>query len=134
MRVYLPLRSSELASVDETGVLPSRSAFGVTAAMRSAEPTADEEDLEFDAMCVALDAAAGLGGGGLRVVAAADVEGDPVADGREAAVGEIASVPIDDVVSFHVEERPGGEGEGYDSLLWYDVTELSEITDLGSSA
>ena len=35
-------------------------------------------------------------------------------------------VALDDVVSFHVDEAAGTPvGEGYDGLLWYDVTELA---------
>lgn len=127
MRIYLPLRTDDLAAADEAGVLPSRTAYAVTDAMRGESPADDEEDLEFDAMCAALDAAAALPGNGRRVVAAADVEVDPAAGGTDAEVGEVAGISLDDVVSFHVEEKPSDAGEGYDSLLWYDVTELAEL-------
>lgn len=135
MRVYLPLRTEDLAAVENSGRLPSRPRYAVTPAMRAAEPRADEEDLEFDAMCAALDAAAALPGQGRRVVAAADVpeatEG-VAADGAgaDAVAGSAADAPgvdLEDVVSFHVEEEPGEEGTGYDALLWYDVTELTDL-------
>lgn len=136
MRVYLPLRTADLAAVESSGRLPSRPRYAVTPAMRAAEPGADEEDLEFDAMCAALDAAAALPGQGRRVVAAAevpdvtdvtDVSAATDADGPDAAPADAPGVDLEDVVSFHVEEEPGQEGTGYDALLWYDVTELADL-------
>lgn len=133
MRVYLPLRTEDLAAVENSGRLPSRPRYAVTPAMRAAEPRADEEDLEFDAMCAALDAAAALPGQGRRVVAAAevpdvtDVSAATDADGPDAAPADAPGVDLEDVVSFHVEEEPGEEGTGYDALLWYDVTELVDL-------
>lgn len=136
MRVYLPLRTDGLAPVQESGRLPGGTVYGVTTSMQAAEQDADVEDLEFDAMCAALDAAAALPGAGRRVVAAAEVaqgavEAHPGTDGSDlpdaAVLGTATDIPLDDVVSFHVEERPGGVGEGYDALLWYDVTELTEL-------
>lgn len=125
MRVYVPLLLHELDDVLTTGRLPGRSALGVTGALRALDPSADEEDLEFEAMCQALDGARGLGDG-RRVVAAADVA--PRDDAGEGAVlaGEEA-VPLGDIVSFHVEEHEGAVGTGYDDLLWYDVTELGVL-------
>ena len=125
MRLYVPLLVDELADVLATGRLPGRAAFGATQALRSIDPGADEEDLEFEAMCEALDAARPLGAG-RRVVAAAD--GPDRAETGSAArlVGE-TPVPLADVVSFHVEEHEGEVGDGYDDLLWYDVTELGHL-------
>lgn len=125
MRVYVPLLLDELPSVHETGSLPARSAFGVTQALAEADPAADEEDLEFEAMCEALDVARALGEG-RRVVAAADTASR--ADSGEGArlAGE-GPVSVRDVVSLHVEEGAGAVGSGYDDLLWYDVTELAEL-------
>lgn len=121
MRAYLPLRVDDLAGVRTGGTLPARPLFAVTEAMRAADPTADEEELEFDALCAALDAAAEVAGAGRRLVAAAEVP-DSAPSG--------SPVDLDLVVSFHVEERPAGAGEGYDALLWYDVTEIDALADL----
>lgn len=125
MRVYLPLLVGELAEVLAAGRLPARPAHGVTHVLRAADPGADEEDLEFEAMCQALDAARALGAG-RRVVAAADT--GPRADAGDGALlaGE-DPLDLGDVVSFHVEEGSGDVGTGYDDLLWYDVTELAEL-------
>ena len=125
MRVYVPLLVDELAGVLTSGRLPDRAALGVTAALRAVDPGADEEDLEFEAMCQALDRARDLGAG-RRVVAAADVDPrDEAGDGALLAAGE--PVALGDVVSFHVEEHEGPAGTGYDDLLWYDVTELGML-------
>ena len=61
MRVYVPMLLGELAAVPAPGRLPERAPFAVTDAVRALDPTADEEDLEFEAMCQALDAARDLG-------------------------------------------------------------------------
>lgn len=125
MRLYVPLLLDELPDVLSTGRLPARSAHGVTAPLRSADREADEEDLEFEAMCQALDAARELGPG-RRVVAAADAQPREDAGAGALLEGEPA-VPVADVVSFHVEENEGPVGAGYDDLLWYDVTELEVL-------
>jgi len=123
MRLYVPLLVGELAAVLEAGRLPARAAHGVTGPLRALDPDAEEEDLEFEAMCQALDTARGLGGG-RRVVAAADAAPREGAGDDALLVGD-SSVPLADVVSFHVEESEGGTG--YDDLLWYDVTELAAL-------
>lgn len=132
MRAYLPLLLRELDRVAGQGRLPQRQAFAVTEALRASDPTADEEDLEFEAMCQALDAARALGDG-RRVIAAADLPSSP---GGEvgAALDGVVDISMTDVVSFHVEESEGMAGSGYDDLLWYDVTELAELADHAARA
>ncbi|WP_068256257.1 DUF6912 family protein [Janibacter corallicola] len=122
MRVYVPLLLTDLAGLRADATLPRRPAFGVTGPLRAGDPGADEEELEFEAMCGALDAARDLGAG-RRAVAAADVTVSPTGDVRGMLVDPL-EVPVGDVVSFHVEEGQGPAGTGYDDLLWYDVTEL----------
>ncbi len=125
MRVYVPLLLDELTGVLTSGSLPDRPALAVTQQLRALDPGADEEDLEFEAMCQALDRGRDLGAGA-RVVAAADVDPrDEAGDGALLADGE--PVALGDVVSFHVEEHEGPAGTGYDDLLWYDVTELAML-------
>lgn len=127
MRAYVPLLLGELARVAGERCLPQRQAFAVTEAVRASDPGADEEDLEFEAMCQALDAARQLGAG-RRVIAAADLP--PVGgQGLDAALEGVFVVSLAEVVSFHVEESEGQVGSGYDDLLWYDVTELGELAD-----
>lgn len=125
MRVYVPLLLGELASVPAPGRLPERTPFAVTDAVRALDPTADEEDLEFEAMCQALDAARDLGAG-RRVVASADLPDAP-GTGDTGRLDAAVVVDLADVVSFHVEEDEGEVGAGYDDLLWYDVTELTAL-------
>lgn len=125
MRVYLPMLLGELTEVRDAAHLPARQAHGVTSALRAADPAADEEDLEFEAMCQALDSARALGPG-RRVVAAADTSPrEGAGDGALLAGDE--RLRLGDVVSFHVEEGSGDVGTGYDDLLWYDVTELDGL-------
>ena len=129
-RVYLPFVLAELADVAATGQVEAGTAFAVTDAQRRAAPGEDEEDLEVEAMCAALDAAAGRRHGPTRrVVVSADVEHADDAPGAQGwAVRLDAPVPLSDVVSWHVEEAEGTpEGEGYDDLLWYDVAELPDL-------
>lgn len=125
MRVYVPLLLDELADVRVAGRLPERLALGVTETLRALDPTADEEDLEFEAMCQALDRARVLGAG-RRVVAAADTD-ERAEAGEGALLTGDGAVRLADIVSFHLEEGEGASGEGYDDLLWYDVTELEVL-------
>lgn len=125
MRLYVPLTMDELPDVLVAGRLPARSALGVTSVLRSADPEADEEDLEFEAMCQALDLARDLGPG-RRVIGAADAAAREEVGSGALLKGD-AAVPLTDVVSFHVEEGEGPVGSGYDDLLWYDVTELGVL-------
>lgn len=125
MRVYVPMLLAELGEVAVAGRLPERAPFAVTDAVRALDATADEEDLEFEAMCQALDAARALGAG-RRVVASADVP-DASGTGEDARLDAAVTVALADVVSFHVEEDEGEVGAGYDDLLWYDVTELPQL-------
>ena len=125
MRVYLPLLESDLTQVAADGMLPERTGYAVTDEVRALDPAADEEDLEFEAMCQALDAARALGAG-RRVIASADVD-QARGSGTDAALAGLLHVPVTDVVSFHVEESAGEVGSGYDDLLWYDFTELSAL-------
>lgn len=127
-RVYLGIVESDLVEIVASTTVPSTRAFAVTVTERAAQPDEDEEDLEFEAMCAALDAAGERRRtkGERRVVVSADV---PTAEDSDAwSVVLPGVVALDDVVSFHVDEAAGTPvGEGYDGLLWYDVTELAEI-------
>ncbi len=150
-RVYLPLALAgldRLAADREVAPGPLR-AHAVTAALARAMPGAEEEDREYVALCDAVEAAGGLRGspGDRRVVAAADVAADVVAEvveGPGEVVGEVAegagarsrvtlsaAVPLRRVVSFHVDEV-GGDDDA--DLLWYDVTELDGLRRLARGA
>lgn len=130
-RVYLPLVRSDLATVARTGAVAAGSpVFAVTDAARASAARPDEEELEFDAMCAALDAATQRrhASGERRVVVSADVPEVTEVEGLQVSVA--GAVPLSQVVSFHVEEGEGAsEGDGYDDLLWYDVTELEDLVD-----
>lgn len=143
-RIYLPLTPTDVARLVRTGEVSPSSAYAVTPALRSDLPGGDEEEREYVAMGDATVAAgelrdsvagtASARGGGRRVVAAADVDTVAVVV-TPARPGEARSlvaldgpVPLRRVVSFHLDEEPGGDGD----LLWYDVTELAEVARLVS--
>lgn len=118
MRAYLAAGESGVRELRETGSLTAP-AYVVTAAMRAAEPTADEEDLEYDAARLAEEELRRTGA--VVVVVAADVP--------EACVGEdprldVGTVPASSVVSFHVAEH-GAPAE--EELLWFDASELEDV-------
>ncbi len=141
-RIYLPLTPADVADLARSGEVSPSSAYAVTPALRSDLPAGDEEEREYVAMGEAIVAAgelrdSGAGspsaqGGGRRVVAAADVDTvavlvTPVRPGEARSLVALEGpVPLRRVVSFHVDEEPGGD----DDLLWYDVTELDEVARL----
>ncbi len=137
-RIYLPLDGPGLRRLRATGragTAPVR-AYAVTPALERANP-ADrlEEELEFAALVEAATAARDVAGAGKRVVAAADVDsalvGSPSGGSGPwpSSVDLSAALELRRVVSFHVDETPGGSD---DDLLWYDVTEIDEVVRLTS--
>lgn len=140
-RVYLPLSAAAVRALARERALPAPplAAFAVTSSLERSLPTGDEEEWEYAALCEAVEAASGLreGPGDKRVVAAADVDTEWVAETPSAAGAEdpaLASVEVTgqvvlrDIVSFHIDEEPGADGA--DDLLWYDATELDEVARL----
>ena len=97
-------------------------------------PIGDEEEWEYAALCEAVAAAGELRekDGAKRVVAAADVDPDWVTGTAPAttwATVEVTeAIPLRNIVSFHIDEQPGADGA--EDLLWYDATELDEVTRL----
>jgi hypothetical protein len=135
-RIYVPLNAARLRELVETRTLSVAplAAFAVTSRLERSMPTGDEEEWEYAALCDAVDAATLLreGQDAKRVVAAADVEADWVKAGGEAsalsAVEVTEALPLPRIVSFHIDESPGADGA--EDLLWYDATELDEVTRL----
>jgi len=135
-RVFVPLGPASLRRLDAEGRLPPPGGgHAVTARLREAVPGADEEDLEYTALCDAADASVGAGAG-WRLVAAADVAAAAVlAAGRDGACAPSTeslvwlSEPLElaNVASFHLGEPGAADDE---ELSWYDVSELPVI--LGS--
>lgn len=132
-RVYLPLDAAaldELAAGRALGPAPL-AAHAVTPALGRPGLVTDEEELEHQAWSAAVQHAAALTAGGARrrVVASADVDSALVAvpAGATAPSQVEVSAPVERrrVVSFHVDEEPGGTGPA--DLLWYDVTELDAV-------
>ncbi|HET7475591.1 MAG TPA: hypothetical protein VFJ97_06145 [Dermatophilaceae bacterium] len=116
-RVYLPLAAGDLQALLQQEQLPApRLAFLVTDAQRRADPQADEEELEYDALTEAGEVQLGP----RRIVVAADVELHP-ADGAASPAQLAEPVPLRRVVSCHVSAAGAAPD---DELLWYDATEL----------
>lgn len=122
MRVYLAagVEGVEALRAGEVLVAP---AFGVTSDLRQADPSADEEDLEYEAARGAEDYLRERGE--VVVVIAAEVPAASEAPECGSA-GRLTVEPVRpaDVVSFHVAEHGAGPEE---ELLWYDATELDEV-------
>jgi hypothetical protein len=137
VRIYLPLTAADLDALSGGTALTRPTAYAVTVRLASITPGADPEELEYAAFLLAA-AAAGRARGSdpttRRVVAAADVEAESVTEqalpeGRTPAeVALAASVPARAIVSFHVDELPGGTDDA--DLLWFDASELLSVRQL----
>ena len=136
VRCYLPLSAESLVRLrDERRLAGPLRATAVTEQARAAEPTADEDELEYAASQAA--AASLAGSGAPVVVAAADVQDRDVrADGggwiHVDGVLELARVAAlhlgDDVVSGRREALPAPEEDL--ELSWFDTTELDHVLEL----
>jgi hypothetical protein len=136
-RIYLPLNGSRLQALAASRSLSGAplAAFAVTSRLERSLPTGEEEEWEYAALCEAVEAAGALRErpDAKRVVAAADV--DPAwvvasaGDGTPLSAVEVSeAVPLRRIASFHIDELPGADGT--EDLLWYDATELDEVTRL----
>lgn len=141
-RVFVPLTAELLRLLVTDGAVPSPlAAFSVTSELRMAMPGADQEDLEYAALCDAADASPGFGPGSWRLVAAADVvtpaplvelpappADSPVQSSVESSVESsidlTAPLAQADVASFHVAEPGAAQDQ---ELSWYDVSELAVV-------
>ena len=139
VRIYLPLTSADLDALDAGAALTRPTAFAVTVSLASVTPGADPEELEYAAFLEAAAAAGHARGGDTatrRVIAAADVDSVSVTEpaqphGRTPAeVALSAPVTARAIVSFHVDELPGGTDNG--DLLWFDVSELVSVRQVQS--
>ena len=137
-RVYLALSPAavhDLVTTGEVGPAPLRG-HGVTPALGRPGLVTDEEELEHLAWVAATEEAVGVAAGARRVVAAADVDAATVTVPTGADVPSRVEVgvpvPRTRVVSFHVDETAGDTGTA--DLLWFDVTELGEVSGLVGEA
>jgi hypothetical protein len=140
VRIYVPLSGAALRSLADTGALAASvdapvDAFAVTDELIAEAPALDEEDLEYAAFVDAVAAAAGCRNhrGDRRLVLAGDADPEALraGSGAPSAVRLIDDLPLSRVASFHVDEagpHPGAVQDEADSLLWYDVTELGEVS------
>ncbi|HYN30266.1 MAG TPA: hypothetical protein VES95_10420 [Dermatophilaceae bacterium] len=135
-RVYVPLDPAGVATLRHGGSIgpPPIPAHAVTSRQGRPGLTTDVEELEHAAWSAAAAAAGGrVSGHAPRVVASADVDSGDVVEvgGPEATEVRVrAPVALRDVVSFHVDEVPGGPDR---DLLWFDVTELDDVLALVES-
>ncbi len=130
-RIYVPLGASGLRRLAAERALSAPvHAHAVTDRVERAFPGADEEEWEYAALCDAAEAAAVLreSPSDRRVVAAADVDpawvGPAKGEQTESSVEVAQDVPLQRVVSFHIDEDGAADDE---ELLWYDATELDEL-------
>jgi hypothetical protein len=137
-RVFVPLTPELLRLLDTDGAVPSPlAAFSVTSELRMAMPGADQEDLEYAALCDAADAPPGFGPGSWRLVAAADVvtpaplvelpappADSPIQSSVESSIDLTAPLALAEVASFHVAEPGAAQDQ---ELSWYDVSELAVV-------
>ena len=132
-RVYLPLTPADLTGLAEgrpLGPAP-RNAHAVTPSLGKPGLVTDEEELEHAAWVAAAEEAIGAPGAApqRRVIAAADVDAaivvHPTSPDVPSRVEVAAPVERRRIVSVHVDEVAGST-EPTD-LLWYDVTELSDV-------
>lgn len=161
MRVYVAATLATLRDARKNGRFEGGAeglaAYAVTPAVREWYTEGDTEELEFTALLDAAQAALGLlhddpDTPRRRVVAAADVPDAQVTPGGPSRSSvQLSSVPLDAVVSLHVDEAEAeptiaaaaeavpaaadgdddaqfllDEAEACD-LLWYDVTELDDL-------
>lgn len=141
-RVYLPATAAAVGALHATGVLgpaPLR-AHTVTGTVSRGAFGGDEEDQEYAAwLAAAADARTLVGERGRRVVVSADVDStlleselpedrdaraNDAGPAPETSVRVTSAIPLKRIVSFHLDEQPGG---GDADLLWFDVTEINEV-------
>lgn len=139
IRVYVPLGGAAVRSLASTGAVHASpdaplDAFAVTAELAAAAPGLDDEDLEYAAFVDAVAAAAGRRNhkGDRRLVLSADADPEWLqpGEGTPSAMRVVSDLPLSRIASFHVDElgpHAGAVQDEADSLLWYDVTELSEV-------
>lgn len=132
-RVYLPLDPRALATLSDRRELgpPPLHGHAVTPAQGSPGLATELEDLEYAAWSAAAESARDVAGAATRrVVASADVDSQEVQEeGGEDPTRVVvdAAVPLRTLVSFHIDEEPGGD---LAAVLWFDVTELDEVVRL----
>lgn len=135
MRVYLPATLPGVARLLAAGQVAGPSAaHAVTPALRADHPHAELEELEYDALLAAAAEALALldddsSAARRRVVLAADVPDASLAprpDAGSTAVVVSLDVPLDRIVSAHVDEA-GADPDDDPDLLWYATQELSDL-------
>ena len=137
MRIYLPLTMRDLGSSE---VISARLAFAATQGVRALAPDEDEEGLEYFAFLAAADAAIDEGEV-TRIVVAADAD---VEQTDQTGVVRVGELPWSKTVSIHIDDltdsslladinaAQAGDAEARErvneaDLLWYDVSERSEV-------
>jgi len=145
-RIYVAAAPADLGVLAATRALPATvqatsadspaaPAYAVTKALGTAYAGCDDEELEYVAMCDAVDASRAIvGPRGHRVVIAADIAatrlGEPTdyhGDAPPSLVVVTGPLELRDVVSFHIDEDIAPDE---DELSWYDVTELGVVVEL----
>jgi NTE family protein len=132
-RIYIPMNASGLRALSSRGAVEGTPfiAHAVTEIMRTSDPAAGQDELEYAALSDAAETSGLLltDGESRPIVAAADVSPDcvgpasPADSDAESAVSISEPVALKRIASFQV----GGDDAEDDDLLWYDVTELPVV-------
>lgn len=142
-RCYLPLSPEQLAHLrDDRRLAGPLEATAVTPALRSAYPSADQEELEHLAL---QDAAQQLVDTGRPVlVAAADLPTGTVTPAQGEAGVTVGDLDLPRVAALHLGDdvvtgdptalpRPEDDAEEEIELSWYDTTEIDLVLDLAAA-
>ncbi len=137
-RMYFPLAPEQVATMLAHGHLDAGlTAFAVDDAIRSADPEADEEFYEFQALQHAAKYAQAAGGP--TVVAAADIDDSVSTSPQPQTRGAVfleAALRRADLASFHLGDdalsgrnTPSGPHDDHAQieLSWFDTTELAQV-------
>lgn len=128
-RLYVPITGADVIALLAVGTLPAgRTAYGVSPSFAAATPRADEDEREYLTFLDAVAAAAGLTPDSCPLaVLAIDL---PESEITWPSAGTALTLPRPvlrrEAVSFHVGEEPGPDAD----LLWYDITEATQVADL----
>lgn len=125
-RVFVPASLAGLTELARTGTLPAGTGYTATARLAAALPDLDEEELDYQAMCDAVEAA-GRPRGGRRIVVACDVPALALTDADDDS-GTLVTMPAGiehtRLAALFVDDPGAGDDE---ELSWYDVTELADV-------
>lgn len=130
-RVYVPMTYALLAELVSAGrIAGPRAAHAVTPSLRAAWPEADEEELEYAALCAAAGSSWAMRGAGStrRFVLAADVALEASSSAKEGEVAtsvQVGDVSLRNLAAVHVDLQDVTDLD--DDLAWFAPQELVNL-------